>query len=95
MIGIRLAAVPAWLDLQYALMALPSPTPCAVDPDAWCNPQPEDVAYLTGLCNGCPVLALCDAFATTNRETAGIWAGRSREPTRGRPAANNPKGETA
>jgi len=91
--GIRAAAVPSWLALHGALMDLPSPTPCAADPDSFTDPRPEDVDYITGLCTGCPVLELCDAFATANKETAGIWAGRSRVPTRGRPAA--PSKETA
>lgn len=85
--GIRPAAAPAWLDLQHALLALPSPTPCAADPDAWCDPRPEDVDYTANLCRRCPVLALCDRFATANRERSGIWAGSGRAPRLGRPAA--------
>ncbi len=85
--GIRAAAVPSWLALHFALLALPSPTPCAADPDSFTDPRPDDVAYLTGLCTGCPVLAECNAFATANKESAGIWAGKERTPRRGRPAA--------
>lgn len=91
--GIRPAAAPSWLALHGALLALPSPTPCAADPDAWCDPRPEDVDYTANLCRRCPVFALCDAFATTNREVSAIWAGRDRTPQRGRPAA--PRKETA
>ena len=91
--GIRAAAVRSWLSLHSALMDLPSPTPCAADPDSFTDPRPEDVDYTAGLCDACPVLAECNAFATANKETAGIWAGRSRVPTRGRPAA--PSKETA
>lgn len=86
--GIRAAALPAWLDLQHALARLDRPTVCASDPDSFTDPDPADVEYLASLCTGCPVLALCDLFATANRERSGIWAGRSRVPTLGRRPAN-------
>lgn len=88
-LGVRPSAVPAWLALHGALMALPSPTPCAADPDSFTDPRPEDVDYLTGLCTGCPVLAECGQFASVNRESSAIWGGRLRVPTRGRPAARS------
>lgn len=93
-LGIRPAALPAWLALHGALMALHHPVPCRASPDAWTDPRPEDVAYTANLCRHCPVLAECGAFATVNREISGIWAGSDRTPTRGRPAAYNPKKET-
>lgn len=85
--GIRPSAVGAWQALQRALLDLDRPTPCRADPDAWCDPQPEDVDYTANLCRRCPVLAECDQFASVNRESSGIWAGRDRTPTRGRSAA--------
>ncbi len=86
-LGIRPAAVPSWLALHGALLALPGPTPCAADPDSFTDPRPEDVDYTANMCRRCPVLAECGQFATANKESAGIWAGRDRTPTRGRPAA--------
>lgn len=93
-LGIRASALPAWRELHDALMALPRPTVCASDPESFTDPDPDDLAYTTALCTGCRVFALCDAFATANKESAGIWAGRDRTPTRGRPAAQ-PKGLSA
>lgn len=86
-LGIREAALPAWLALHGALVALHRPVSCRASPDAWTDPRPADVANTANLCLRCPVFALCNRFATANRETAGIWAGRSREPKRRRPAA--------
>lgn len=87
-LGIRPAAIPAWLELHRAIAAA-GPTPCSANPDSWTDYRDEETtAAAADLCQGwCPVLALCHAFATTNRETSGVWAGRNRTPKRGRPAA--------
>lgn len=86
-LGIRPSAVGAWQALQLTLLDLDRPTPCRSDPDSFTDPRPEDVDYTANLCLRCPAIEQCGQFATANRETAGIWAGRSRVPTRGRPSA--------
>jgi len=94
-LGIRRSALAAWHGLHHRLAELTEPTPCQAEPHAWTEPVDADTAEMARhLCNTCPAIAACDAFATTNRECSGIWAGRSREPKRGRPAAQ-PEGATA
>ncbi len=88
--GIRSSALPAWRRLHQALADADRPAPCRSDPDAWCDPPDQEAAeYAANLCARCPVLELCGQFANANRETSGIWGGRSRVPTRGRPAATS------
>jgi len=91
----RNPAVGAWRELHSALLDLTTPTVCASDAESFTDPAPEYVAYLATLCTGCPVFALCNTFANVNRERdGGIWAGKHRQPRRGRPAAE-PKERTA
>lgn len=87
-LGIRPAAVPAFRALQQALARV-DPTPCASDPDSWTDPpDAEVIEWAEHQCGRCPVINLCNTFATTNRERTGaVWAGRSRPITGGRPAA--------
>jgi len=91
--GIRPSAAADWLRLHQALADADRPAPCTSLPDVWWSDDPELLEQAANLCGRCPVLAECDAFATANKETAGVWGGRSRVPTRGRPAA--PSKETA
>lgn len=84
--GIRPSAAADWLRLHQALADADRPAPCISLPDAWWSNDDELTEQAAHLCGRCPVLAQCDAFATANRETAGIWGGRDRTPTRGRPA---------
>lgn len=85
--GIRPSALPSWRRLHDALADADRPAPCSANPDAWWSDDDELAELAVNLCGCCPVLAECGQFATANRETAGIWAGRSRTPQRGRPAA--------
>ena len=53
------------------------------DPELWFPNQHERV-YRTAIdiCNTCPVLAECAAYAKQIRPTDGIWAGRNLTPRR-------------
>lgn len=94
-LGVRPAALPAWQRLQAALAQLDGPTPCRADPDAWADPSDAEVAEMAEhLCQRCPVIELCGIFADANKENAGVWAGRNRQPKPGRPAVQS-KEETA
>lgn len=87
-LGIRAAAIPAWLALHRAIEET-GPTPCADDPDRWADPITPAVAeYAAHQCGRCLVLDLCSTFATTNREKTGIYAGKDRTPRRDRPVAD-------
>lgn len=94
-LGIRPAALPA-LRALLAAIGESGPTPCMANPDAWTGDvEPDMTEAAVELCVGwCPVLTQCGNFATANRETAGIWAGKDRTPRSGRPAAEQ-KARTA
>ncbi len=86
--GIRSAALPSWHRLHLALADAAGPPPCSSLPDAWWSDDDEMAELAVNLCGRCPVLTECGQFATDNRESSGgIWAGKDRTPTRGRPAA--------
>lgn len=94
-LGIRPSAVADWHRLHQALADADRPAPCSSLPDAWWSDDDEMAELAVNLCRRCPVLAQCDAFATANGESSGIWAGVDRTPRRGRPAAPNNLKETA
>ncbi len=85
--GIKASALPFWRRLHAALADADRPAPCSSLPDAWWSDDDEMAEAAVNLCGRCPVLAECGQFASVNKETAGIWAGRDRTPQRGRPAA--------
>jgi hypothetical protein len=57
----------------FDAMAL-TPPACASD-DRFILDEP-DVAELTPVCERCPVLDQCHAYAAAARPKAGVWAGR-------------------
>lgn len=87
MSGIRVtiaaSALPAWQRLQAALRAAKT-VPCA-DRDEWTSADPEVREWAAWHCAGCDVIAECAAFASANRETAGVWGGVDRTGRVGRP----------
>lgn len=55
-------------------------TPCG-EPgaaEAFLSEDHETRATVTGLCQGCPVLELCDAAAVEGRVKFGVWGGKDR-----------------
>ena len=42
--------------------------------------DPARVDLALRLCEGCPVVAACDAYVAVVRPMAGVWAGSIREP---------------
>lgn len=77
-------AVRALEVLVRAVYAAGDRVPCRRDPAAWTgdNPEPGAREGAAHLCQRCPALAECDAYATTARERWGVWAGRDRAPAR-------------
>lgn len=71
-VTIRASALPAWRALQQALRGVVPP--CARRAE-WISEDAEERAYAAGHCQGCPALAACRAFAISNQEPAGVWAG--------------------
>ena len=62
--------------------------PCQSDPDPWDDPNGSP-----SLCNGCPVLGRCSAYADTGAVEHGVLAGRiMSRPRRRRPT---PRATTA
>lgn len=60
---------------------------CVSEPDLpWVNDPallgPADVDLLASICDACPVLLPCGAYARDAGITAGFWAGRLRSPDR-------------
>lgn len=54
---------------------------CLDDPDPWLEYEPEQQPTreeAAALCAGCPLLALCDQYATVARPAHGVWGGRVR-----------------
>lgn len=85
--GIKIAALPAWRRLHAALADADGPVPCQSAPEVWTSDDAEQRASASRACADCPVILLCDQFARLNRETAHVFGGLDRTPTRGRPAA--------
>ena len=56
--------------------------PCQANPDPWDDPNGSPA-----LCNGCPVIRQCSAYADTGAVEHGVIAGR-RIPSRRRPGAD-------
>jgi hypothetical protein len=92
--GIRPEAVKAWISLTYALRDLEDhghPPVCqGPDRDYWFSDSRDERAEAAAACrlSQCPVLPLCDRFATENRERLGVWAGISRDPRDRRKESN-------
>lgn len=63
--------LPHWRRLQEQLLEH-WPTPCANDPGFTDDDPPSEVL---ALCQYCPTLAACSAFAEAWQPTAGVWAG--------------------
>lgn len=81
-------ARPAWEALGRALSDYWPP--CTASPDRWQSVEADAVQAATQGCSRCHVLPLCDAYADAAHETAGTWAGVSREPPR---QPTKPQGE--
>lgn len=80
-IGLRDSARPAWRALVAALVELDRlgiRTPCAEDPAAFLGDDFDLRQQAAKRCGLCPVRAECGTFASANRETVGVWAGRDR-----------------
>ena len=76
--GVRPSASAAWAALDLALAGVDPP--CKGEPE-WCSDDPGDREAAAHLCQPCPVLALCGAYATANQESFGVWGGRDRTTT--------------
>lgn len=59
------------------------------DPETWFPPQGGDVITAKAICNSCPVMETCRAYAIDNHESYGVWGATSvaerEELWRGRP----------
>ena len=64
--------------------------PCQSDPSRWDDPY----GPLT-LCDGCPVLDSCAAYADTGAVKHGVMAGRHLTPSRARGGARTAAGQAA
>lgn len=89
-LGITFDALSAWAALGDALDRLAddgrAPV-CASRPDQWSSDaRPSARADAAEACRYCPIRSACDAFATTNFETHGVWGGTDRTRTTSRKA---------
>lgn len=69
----------AWSSLAAALDLLEAVgrrTPCQVDPDPFGSDDKRERSEAAATCGWCPLLEVCDAFATANGETNNVWGGR-------------------
>ncbi len=87
-----------------AAQVVESSLPCRVlDPELWFAESPHDVEYAKGLCNDCPVQALCLTGALDRREPWGVWGGElflqgaviPRKRPRGRPRKDSTQKDAA
>jgi hypothetical protein len=64
----------------------------APDPDLWFAADPGDQAAAVAICGGCPVRALCGAWALGTGQLYGIWGALTeadrRQAHRGQQAAS-------
>jgi hypothetical protein len=82
LLGIRPAALPAWLALCAVLDRLAddgrSPV-CVQRPGQWSSDaKPADRQDAAEACTFCPALALCAAYADAADERHGVWGGIDR-----------------
>lgn len=85
----------AWLSLNAALQDR-EPECAGLDEFTVDALTDEERAWCASICASCPVLDLCDAYATASRPAAGFWAGHSwthhgKQPTGPRPRGGRPK----
>ena len=50
---------------------------CAADPDRWFAESIDDRRAAAAECDGCPVLAECEATAKALSPRFGVWGGRN------------------
>lgn len=72
-------ALDAYAALTVALLEAPDGSvPCQEEPDGFTADRAEERAQAAILCQSCPVLDLCAAYAETAKERFGIWGGEDR-----------------
>ena len=86
LVGIKPDAVRAWLTLGDALQRLEESgrkPVCQSSADDWgSEAKPEVRRAAQEACGWCPIANACHAFATSNDERSGVWAGIDRTPSR-------------
>lgn len=66
-----------WLRLQHALLSLDEPTGCTKDPELWWATWWRHVDRAKAVCEECPVLELCRAYALAADDAGGTLGGLS------------------
>jgi hypothetical protein len=73
--GVPEAAVDAWVRLVMAVEHLSRSTACQVEPELWWSVREVDQVAAAEACGWCPVVELCQAYATVAGERFGVWGG--------------------
>jgi len=71
----RPVAREAWRKFNEALSV--THVPCEDNPDKWTG-EPVTEGRAKMLCANCPLIDLCDDYATKAKETWGVWGGKPR-----------------
>lgn len=67
-------------QMALADAAAETPPPCTDAPEFTADTlTPDDLEWCKSVCRVCPLLALCDEYATRARVPVGVWAGRQRK----------------